>query len=679
MKRKMKTAHFRLPRSITLLVLAAGTSHGWAQYVDWPGYQENPESGNFVPKLKYIKTDVEAEQDVYSGNGGSQQKTERLYVAPAFGIGWDNYIYHPYLLTYSLLLEPSYVWQESGPPGQMSQMDILSLNGNFTANILQIKPYATTLSYNRSRDEVKYDLFNSATVDSQGWGVNSGYTEGPVPVNVSFQQSHQDSTSIGQDSTTDQTTVNLRARNERAKENITDLNYQYGLFNRQTDIASSSYTSENSYQNMSLADMEHFRKSTLRSTILFNDIESQHSSSSALNAALNYNVEHTPHLHGNYEYAFSRYGGNAFDSIQNYGTAGIQHQLYSSLSSSLEVHGSTLNSSSGGSTLDSTAGGTSGSLNYSKRLAAWAQLSLGDSASYNLTDQQTSGAEQVIANESYTVPVTGLVPLKQPREISITSVTDSTGTITLVPGLDYTVNQTRDPWQIQILNSATIIANHILSGSATILVTYTIQSNPSGSYSTFNNESHVRLDFWGGLAGIYAQYNFTDNHASSPGFVLQNDEEFQAGADFNWRSLSLNANYTRDYSTFYDNYSYNLSESYGINAFSHSTLGIALNQNWSIYSFNDESSASRQQKTTFYNYMLHYEWRPTSRLNWNTEAGLQQQRGSGVDQDLFAARTYLNWAVAKLEVHLGYEHQAQDFNGQIQKRDYVFFRVRRNF
>jgi hypothetical protein len=675
MSRQAKAVNFRLPRSIAWLVLAAGTSQGWAQYVDWPGYQENSGQGYFMPKLKYIKTDVEAEEDVYSGSGGSQQKTERLYVAPAFGIGWNNYIYHPYLLTYSLLFEPGYVWQDYGPPGQTSQTEMLTLNGSFTANILQIKPYATTVSYNHSRDEVKYDLFNSATVDSQGWGVTSGYSEGPVPVNVSFQQSHEDSTSPGQDSTTDQTTINLRAKNERQKDDTTDLNYQYGLFNRQTDVSSSSYTSENSYNNATLADTEHFRKSTLRSTILFNDIESQNSSSSDLNATLNDDVEHTPHLHGNYEYSFLRYSGNDSDSIQNYGTAGLQHQLYDSLASSVEVHGSTLNSSSSGSTLDSTAVGASGSENYSKNLGSLVHLTLGDDASYNLTDQQTSGSEATINNESHTVPVNGIVPLSQPRDLSITSVMDSTGTITLVLGLDYTVNQTTDPWQLQIINGG---PNHILPG-ASILVTYNIQSNPSGSYSTFNNESQVRLDFWGGLVGIYARYNFTDNHANSPDFVLQDDQEFQAGADFHWRGLTLGADYTDDHSTFYDNRSYNLSEGYGMNAFSHSTLGVNLNQEWSIYSFSDATAASQEQKTSFYSFMLNYEWHPTGGLSWNTEAGLQVQRGGGLDQDLFAARTYLNWTEAKLEVHLGYEHENQDFSGETQKRDFVFLRVRRNF
>ena len=78
----------------------------------------------------------------------------------------------------------------------------------------------------------------------------SGYSEGPVPLNVSFQQSSENSASPGQDSTTDQTTINLRAENERHKRGHHHLNYQYGLFNRQTDVSSSSYTSENSYNNV---------------------------------------------------------------------------------------------------------------------------------------------------------------------------------------------------------------------------------------------------------------------------------------------------------------------------------------------------------------------------------------------------------------------------------------------
>jgi hypothetical protein len=59
-----------------------------------------------------------------------------------------------------------------------------------------LKPYATILSYGRAHEDYHYDFFNSATVDAQSWGVTSGYREGPVPVDFSFQHSTRDSSGI---------------------------------------------------------------------------------------------------------------------------------------------------------------------------------------------------------------------------------------------------------------------------------------------------------------------------------------------------------------------------------------------------------------------------------------------------------------------------------------------------
>src|SRR5205823_5479285 len=126
------------------------------------------------------------------------------------------------------------------------------------------------------------------------------------------------------------------------------------------------------------------------------------------------------------------------------------------------------------------------------------------------------------------------------------------------------------------------------------------------------------------------------------------------------------------------NRSYNLAESYARAVLEHSTVGINFNQQWNTFFFNGPGSASVQH-LTFYNYMLNYEWHPLGNLNWTVQAGLQQERGAGNDQDLFAVRTYLNWSVGKLETHLGYEHDNQDFNRQGKKRDFAFLRIRRNF
>ena len=152
MNRKRKKKRFRLPRWIALLVLASGATRATAQSVDWGEPEQDLGSMNLMPRLKYLDTDMEFESDLYR-SAGYDLKTERWYISPTAGIEWDNYIYHPELLTYSLLFEPGYIWQRSGEPGGMAQTtDELMLDGVFKVNLLEAKPYATIVSYSRSQD-----------------------------------------------------------------------------------------------------------------------------------------------------------------------------------------------------------------------------------------------------------------------------------------------------------------------------------------------------------------------------------------------------------------------------------------------------------------------------------------------------------------------------------------------
>jgi hypothetical protein len=411
----------------------------------------------------------------------------------------------------------------------------------------------------------------------------------------------------------------------------------------------------------------------LKSQLLFYDLESGSASSSDLSATLNYNLEHNPQLHSFEDLSFSYFTGDGFDSVQTYGTAGISHRLYDSLTSGLELHGSTLNSSSGSERLDAISGGPGASIDYSKRLGDWGRLSFGNNVSYTVTDQQSSGSEVPISNESHTVPANGLVRLNQPRAIAVESVTDANHNPLLL-GLDYNILKTTDPWQIEILSFG---PNHIQPG-AIILVTYTVQSNPSGAYSVFANQSQISLRFWREMANVFLRYYFNDNQASSPEFLLQNDEELQVGAEFNWRGLALHGDYTDHHSTLYDFHGYNLSENYSMNFFSHSTLGIDLLQQWLDFS-STGTSDNQTQHLTFYSFMLHYQWQPATRLNFSAEAGYRRQRGFGFDQDLFAARAYMNWVLGKLELHLGYEHENQELTRERKDRDFAFLRMKRSF
>ena len=209
-------------------------------------------------------------------------------------------------------------------------------------------------------------------------------------------------------------------------------------------------------------------------------------------------------------------------------------------------------------------------------------------------------------------------------------------------------------------------------------MTYTVQSNPSGSYSTFSDQAQIRLDLWHGMLGLYARYSFSDNHANTPGLVLENVQELQAGADFYRRGLRLAGNYTDRKSTLFNYYSYNLSEGYSPAFFSHWSLGVDLNQRWSFYP-GSANLGNQSYQVTYYDFIARASWHPVTIVDWSAEAGYELQRGHGLDQDLFVARSYLNWLIGKLDIHLGYEFQNQKFTAETRERHFIYMRARRSF
>jgi hypothetical protein len=664
----------RLRHSLAWLVLAAGAARLPAQDLPWGVYEENPLWFEFVPQLKYIKTDVEAEQTSYKPVGGARQEWTELTVMPSVGIQWNNYIYDPYLLTYSLLFEPGYYWQQTGSAGQQSRMEELMLDGSATVNLLTVKPYATTVSYGRSHEEVQSDFFTSQTADLQSWNVLSGYRAGAVPVTVKLNQSEEDRTGDNQEFVTDQFQVGLNAVSDRANADATILDYQFSQYDSQSTAGSSRYSSESASHQVNLTDSEHFQKNTLSSMFNFNERESEGSSADDLNASCNYNVEHTPRLRSFYSYSVSDSSGNGYDSVQNSLMAGINHQLYDSLGTHLDVHGSYAENDSDGTSQDSLGYGTTGAVNYSKRLGDWAHLSVNNSASYDVTDEHSRGGELVIPDESYAIPATGpmIIRLNTPNDLSIASITKNN-----VPldASEWTAITTSNPWQIQFFSGGV----HSVTNGDSLSITYVVQPNPSGSYSTVSYTGETGLRFWHDRAGVRAGYMTTQNQTDTSDFVLQNIEQYQLGADVNWHGFHADASYTDQRSSLYSYQNYALDENYTAPVFLHSAAGINCNQQWNTFPAGSGEYANQTETLAFYSYMMHYEWHPLGAFNLNAEAGLQQQRGGMNDQDLYAARIYLNWAISKLEVHLGYEHENRQYVSDVYTRDYIFLRMRRSF
>lgn len=676
MSRNNKNNALRLPGSLALLTLAAGVGRVFGQVVTL----EQAPTWN-PPQVRYLRSEVEMGQVNYQA-GNASSENQHLNINAGAGIGWDYFLYHPNLFTFSLLGEPGYTWQQFNNGGQASSSEGFMLNGNFNGTLLQSKPYAATVSYARSHDNYQYDFFNSSIMDLERWGMSTGYREGPVPVTVSLQHSQTDSSGLNYNSTMEQTILSLNATSLRKDLDHTELSYQFNTYAGITgkSVGSGGYQNEGASHYLLMNDLEHFGKKVLSSSLFFNHLEMQGTASDSLNLGLDYQWEHTPHLKSSYDYSLGYYSSGSDSVITHAVSVGLQHQLYESLSSAADVHGSNSGSDSSGSQSDSQSVGVAGSVTYSKKLGQWANLTLSDGAGYDLTHDNSGGQQQFIADESHNVPA-GNLPfyLSQPRDVSVSSITYFNGTTTDVliegpaPFGDYEVISTTDPWQIRVYTTG---PHHVI-GPATVKVSYTIQSNPTGDYGTFNNVASARLGFWNQRADVYASYGMSDNQSSTYGFVFNNYSEFQTGADLMWNRFWLNAAFTVRESSLYNYQALNLSEGYTILSTYRHTLSLDLHQMQTTTSSSDLTT-SQTTDQTYYSATCKYRWTPFAALSWNSEAGVLHEDGS-YHQDGLVFRSHVSWLVGKLTFQLSYEFERQEYTAETRGRNYVYLQMRRSF
>src|SRR5208283_445700 len=264
------------------------------------------------------------------------------YLAPAIGVEAMGSVYHPNLFAFDMAAEPGYAYQKivnvgAGSSGSSTENTYLqTYHGSGT--FFRTMPFATTFSATAGHETQQYDFFNQATVDTQGYGVSTGYHSGPVPVTLSYQQSHEDSTSIGQETILDQKTLDFHARNERTDRDSTDVTYHYGEDDYTVKNGQNVFPNDSSYQLATLVDSEHFGQDNrygLSTTLTYNELESANLPSQTFNAHSGLTMEMTPHLRGLLDYDFTGYWDSLSDYEQHFARVGLRHKLYDSLSTGL--------------------------------------------------------------------------------------------------------------------------------------------------------------------------------------------------------------------------------------------------------------------------------------------------------------------------------------------------------
>ena len=602
-----------------------------------------------------------------SPNGGDRFDEEVLSLKPSAEITARGSVYHPNFMDFYVRVQEGLDREKvknDGGSGLDSSGTSLLQSYEANALFLREKPGAFQLSADKTMGRREYDFFSTVTVDSQRYGARGGYNAGPVPFTVAA--SHLDETvddSI-RPSTLAENTATFDARNVRSRNQVTDLNYTYDRFTRRDGPDFVQNGTENEVR---LSDAEVFGRRdqlTLNSSLLYYDLASSAGPSRTL-AGQEWLVDKMREdLQGTYRYSFEQRRADGGENDTQRASAGLQHQLYESLTSSAEVHGEDDTIKDSSDTLDSRIYGVSLGEDYTKRLSTWGRLSAGYHVRIDRERHEAAGGAISIIDEPHTL-TDGTVTFLNYSSVNIASirVKDSDGARIYLPNDDYVIIPLGNRVQIQRLLGG------VIPNGATVRVDYTAISPAAASYTTVADLASMRLDFLDGLLGLYSRYG-RQHYRGDGAPADQEYDDAVVGADSSWRGLRCGAEYESYDSpqTPYD--AVRLYEDLLVQPGAGASMDLDLSQ--TRIRFPDEDRTH-----DLYRFIARYRQQLVASLALSLEGGREIERGSGYDRRLTTVRSQLDFTMGQLMLALSYDLQDETYLGDSRQRRVLYLKAKR--
>jgi hypothetical protein len=612
-----------------------------------------------------VGMDIEGlKEDVTSS--GATSVHENLMLVPLVGLHLVGSVYHPNLMTFDLSGQGGVGWAYDSvtSPGY-SQVRNESQNlftYLATFNFLSSKPYNATFFASQDHTYNNYDFFNTVTADGTRYGGRIGWSE--KSFNIAADMGYRELTTSGLTGTSQisETYLNFNGLDLREHGSST-LTYSYDDFGNQLN-GGPVLTSMS--QSVGASDTETFGSRdqiTATTGASYGWAEYSAQNAQTFNATENLIAKHTPNLES---FLALNYQDSHLDEASAsvfQGDAGLRHQLYQSLTSTLDVHGNYATLSAPGSSALNDRFGVGLNESYSKRLGSWGHLSIGGGAILDHEDINSSGGALTTINESHVLKDTAAVFLNNPQVIATTVIVTGPGGVpTYINGVDYRLIPQGELTEIQRIPTSIN-----LSDGATVLVSYQSESGYTSSFENVNATAEIRLDVYN-TVGLYGRLNYVGNNAP-PQALAETLTDLVGGADITWRWLRAGAEYEDFDSNFTQYTAARFFETFSWQIGEGSRLGLNFNQ--VFYRYPMGQNQTQFQFIGLFNTQLSY-W-----LSWNVEAGYYRQDALGASQDLVAARTGLILTYGKLTFKTGYQYNYQDIQ-QAEIRDRNFFYVQFN-
>ncbi len=679
----------KLPLASTNLCCLAAlflSSHGFSQALYIPRYQE-PRPFTFQVTQASLGAYAEGTFDETSYQNSAQKFSHvYLFAGPALGLAANGSVYHPNFMTWQFNSDGAVGWnydefRSGGASTVRKEFQYLG-RFSFSLELLPSKPYHATAFVDYDRTFRDNDFFTRVIVESWRYGGRAGWHVGKWDFDANYYHRDEDaenrfpgSTNIligSQHTLTHEDVITFVARNERDRGGTT-LSYNWDQYTR-SDLG---IVGEGTDQSVSIGDNEHFGsqdQARLNNTASFFRRESIFEVSDEFLAHSSLNIDHTDHLRTFYDFDYDRFSLADFKSGNIGGQAGVQHQLYESLNSTLFVHGSDFSTDSDLGSTDVRRLGGGWAEAYTKHFSEEHRLRLANTLQIDHTDQEINTPHLVaVRNESHTFAEGG--GLGPSFTLNLPDVVESSIVITdnrdtqppYVAGFDYRVVQN---------GSRTVIeqpaAGSRIGSNQVVHVSYNAAASPSGSYNTFTETAEIRFDLWKNLIGVYGRVALSLNDAPLE-LRVQEVRAFTLGTDLTWRWLHTGAEYLIYDSTQSDYRSARLFQSLVFHPDPLSNAGLDLTEAWIDY-----VNANRQEQD--FTGIFRYHRALTSRLGLDADAGVSYRTGNGVDQLLATFRPSIKYVLGKLSVDAGYDYEYELFLNNQQRQKHMFFlRLKRYF
>lgn len=597
------------------------------------------------------------------GRDGFEEDTTSL--RPSLELTADGSVYHPNFMQFSVRAVEGFdserVDNTGGKSYDRSGTSFLQ-SYNTSAIFLREKPYASQVFADRNMFRREYDFFSTVTVDSQRYGLRSGYNAGAVPFSVSASRLDESVDDQFRPSTLTEDVATFEARSQRRDGDATDFSYTFDRYSRRDQ---GDFVQEGTESAFRLSDVELFGprdRSTLNSTLFYYDLDSSAGPSRALAVQEWLMDKLRDDLTSTYRYSYDQRRTGDAQNDNHRGSVELRHQLYESLASSVDIHGERDTIKDSENTLERSIYGVSLGEDYTKRLSSWGRLAVGYHARLDRERRDTTGGSFFVIGEQHTLSDGTVTFLNSPSaDLASIRVRDSDGVRIYLPDEDYVIVPHGNRVELR-RGPAGLIPN-----GATVRVDYRAESPATSDYRSIGDILSGRLDFLGGLFGVYSRHS--RQRYSGDGAPLEQEyNDTVLGADVRWRWLRAGAEFETQDSAQAPYRAIRCYEELLFRPTEDSSLSLDFAQ--TRITFPDEGIDH-----DLYRFTGRYYRRLSSALSFSAEGGREVERGFGYDRRTTIARSELDFAMYQLNMKLSYDLQDETYRGASRERRIIYLKV----